>query len=69
MIIHPNTAIAPNLMYIRTDVGGAYRLDSLGTGGDFDSGANMTRWTPLLDAQSVDNSGTRKYIALNIILL
>ena len=28
LVIHPNTAIAPNLIYARTDVGGVYRFDS-----------------------------------------
>jgi xyloglucan-specific exo-beta-1,4-glucanase len=28
MVIHPNTTLAPNLVYVRTDVGGSYRFNN-----------------------------------------
>lgn len=38
LIIHPNTTLSPNTIYIRTDVGGVYRFD-----------ADNKRWVPLMD--------------------
>ncbi len=47
LIIHPNTTLAPNTVYARTDVGGVYRLDH----------ANQ-RWIPLMDSYiSRNNNG------------
>jgi hypothetical protein len=38
IVIHPNTAIAPNYVYAKTDVGGIYRFDNA-----------QSRWVQLLD--------------------
>jgi xyloglucan-specific exo-beta-1,4-glucanase len=47
LIIHPNTTLAPNTIYARTDVGGVYRFDT-----------PNQRWIPLMDNLiSRDNNG------------
>jgi hypothetical protein len=38
LVVHPNTTLAPNLLYARTDVGGAYRYSAAGNS-----------WVPLMD--------------------
>jgi xyloglucan-specific exo-beta-1,4-glucanase len=39
LVVHPDTNLAPDTTYVRTDVGGAYRFDTA-----------ASRWLPLLDA-------------------
>ena len=38
LIIHPNTTLSPNTIYIRTDVGGVYRFS-----------IDNKQWIPLMD--------------------
>jgi hypothetical protein len=47
LVVHPDTVHAPNLVYARTNVGGAYRLD-----------ADSQWWVPLLDAYGPLQSST-----------
>jgi len=46
LIIHPDIVNAPDLIYVRTDVGGAYRFDPL-----------LQKWIPLLDFSSFSQKG------------
>jgi hypothetical protein len=57
LLIHPNTSLAPNLVYARTDVGGVYRLDH-----------GTQKWIPLLDAYVSRNSGGVLYDVESIAL-
>ncbi len=50
LIIHPNTTLAPNTVYARTDVGGVYRLDH-----------SKQRWIPLMDYYVGRNNGGPTY--------
>ena len=46
MVIHPDTKNAPDLIYVRTDVGGAYRFDPLNQ-----------KWIQLMDFASLSQKG------------
>jgi xyloglucan-specific exo-beta-1,4-glucanase len=50
LLIHPNTTLAPNTVYARTDVGGVYRLDN-----------DNQRWIPLMDYYVSRNKGGVTY--------